>query len=81
VTLGGSREIKIIWDKKEYLARLSHVNIKASKPVYQIRRDSNKELLTKIRKTFIQSYTILKSQKELFNKENEKGKHFRTNLA
>jgi len=34
----------------------------------------------KIRKTFIQSYVILKSQKELFDIEKEKGEHFRTQL-
>ena len=49
-------------------------------PVYQIRWDNNKALLKKIRRTFIQSYVILKSQKELFDIEKEEGEHFRTQL-
>jgi len=80
VKLGSSRKIFIFWDKKKYEAKICHVNRKKYKSVYQIRWDSNRELLNKIRKTFIQSYIILKSQKELFDLS-EKGKHFRTQLS
>jgi len=81
VKLGSSRGIIIIWDKKKYFARLCHINRRKAKPVYQVRWDSDRDLLKKLRKTFIQSYVILKSQKELFDIEKEKGKHFRTSLS
>jgi len=78
---GSSRKIEILWNNKEYSARLCHVKRKNYTPVYQIRWDSNKELLKKIRKTFIQSYVILKSQKELFDLSKKERKHFRTQLG
>lgn len=81
VDLGSSRDVQIIWDKKRYPAKLSHINRKDANPVYQVRWDNNKELLNKIRKTFIQSYVVLKSQKELFDKKNKTRKHFRTSLT
>lgn len=77
---GSRRDIEIIWDKKTFSAKLCHVKRTKYEPVYQIRWDNNKTLLKKIRKTFIQSYVILKSQKELFDIEKEKGEHFRTQL-
>jgi len=77
---GTSREIQIIWDKKSYIVKLCHVKRTNYNPVYQLRWDNNKALLKKLRKTFIQSYVILKSQKELFDIEKEKGEHFRTQL-
>jgi hypothetical protein len=80
VKLGTSREVTITWEKKRYLAKLCHVNRTQYNPVYQLRWDSNKELLKKIRKTFIQSYVILKSQKELFDISKKERKHFRTNM-
>ena len=78
---GTSRKIDILWGKKAYTAKLCHVKRTNYKPVYQIRWDNNKQLLKKIRKTFIQSYIILKSQKELFDITKEEGKHFRTQLS
>jgi len=81
VKLGTSKDIDIIWGKKTYRARFCHVNRKNHKPVHQIRWDSNKDLLKKLRKTYIQSYIILKSQKELFDIKKEEGKHFRTQLS
>ena len=82
VQLGSSRNIEIIWDNKTYSGKLCHVNREDYSSVHQIRWDGSRELLKKIRKTFIQSYVILKSQKEFFDvskKENQK--HFRTNLG
>jgi len=78
---GSSREIEIIWDKKKYVVKLRHVKRKEYPPVHQIRWDNNKDLLKKLRKTFIQSYVILKSQKELFDISKKEGKHFRTQLS
>ena len=77
---GTYREIEILWDKKSYKAKLWRVKRTMYPSVYQLRWDNNKTLLKKIRKTFIQSYVILKSQKELFDIEKEKGAHFRTQL-
>ena len=76
---GSSRDVKLIWNKKEYIVKLSHVNRKAG-TVYQIRWDNNKEFLNRLRQVFIQSYIILKSQKELFDKNSIDDKHFRTML-
>lgn len=77
---GSQVNAEIIWDKKSYNVKLAHVNRKAGR-VYQLRWDNNKDFLRKLRKTFIQSYVILKSQKELFELSNSKRKHFRTNLT
>lgn len=77
-----SRDVEIIWDRKRYSARLCHFGVKQAKnPMYHLRWDNNQDLLRKIRKTFIQSYVILKSQKELFDAEKKEGHHFRTRLT
>ncbi len=78
VELGHGRPVYIIWDKKKYIARLSYVNRKKYKPVLQLRWDSNRELLSRLRKTFIQSYVISKSQKELFDIDKKGKKTFRS---
>jgi len=80
VKLGSSKKINVVFDKEEYQIRLSYVKRKKYKPVYQLRWDTNRELLKRLRKTFIQSYTILKSQKELFDISKKKRKYFRTKL-
>lgn len=74
-----SREIDIIWDNKKYRARFSH-GITRGNHYFQLVYNSNVDLLMKLRKTFIQSYVILKSQKELFD-EKEMDKQFRGKLA
>lgn len=61
-----ARKVSIIFDKKEYIADLRNINRKAGR-VYQLRWDFNKKLLQKLRKNFIQSYVVLKGQKELFD--------------
>lgn len=78
IKLGNSRKIEIIWDKKKYSVRLGYVNRKKYKPVLQLRWDNNKELLSRLRKTFIQSYVISKSQKELFDINKKGRKYFRS---
>ena len=78
--LGTSRLINLNWDGKLYEVKICHVNRKQHNSVYQIRWDSNKEFLYKLRRAFVQSYVILKSQKELFDKEDTEQKHFRTKM-
>lgn len=78
--LGTTRSTSILWDKKKYKIRICLVDRKKYKPVYQIRWDNNKEFLNKFRKTFIQSYINLKSEKELFDISKTTRKHFRTQL-
>jgi len=74
----GHRKIHVVWDGTKYEVKLSYVPRKGYSSVHQIRWDNNHEFLNKLRKTFIQSYIILKSQKELFDKEKVEQKHFRT---
>lgn len=62
VPLGTSRDVKIIWKKKEYPARLCHVNRKGGSAVYQLRWDQAKDLLSSLKQEFIQSYFAIESQ-------------------
>jgi len=80
LALGSSRPITIEWGKNEYLVKICHVNRKNYNSVHQIRWDSNKDFLSKLIKSFVQSYVILKSQKELFDKKLSTKKYFRTNM-
>lgn len=80
ISPGSSKERILVWGKSKYHVKLSHVNRKKAKTVYQIRWDSNNDLLARLRQTFVQSYVILKSQKELFDIEKGVRKHFRTSL-
>lgn len=63
VLLGTSKDVKVVWKKKEYTAKLSHVNRKGASPVYQLRWDLNKELLSSLKQEFIQTYFAIESQK------------------
>ena len=78
---GEARKVEIVWDGKVYSADLRHTRRTGYSSVHQIRWDNNKDLLKKLRKTFIQSYIILKSQKELFDMSKKKSEHFRTDLS
>ncbi len=79
VEAGSSRIVNIVWDNKKYPVRLRNVGRKNYPAVHQILWNGNNNFLQKLRKTFIQSYIILKSQKEIFDVENKKvGGHFRT---
>jgi len=78
---GNSKTKFLIWGKKKYEVKLAHVNRKKHKSVYQIRWDNNRDFLYRLRQTFVQSYVILKSQKELFDIEQGEKKHFRTKMA
>lgn len=61
IELGESREIIISWKKREYIARLCHVN-RTKGDVYQVRWDNNKQLLAALKQEFIQSYFAIESQ-------------------
>lgn len=80
ISSGTSRSKILIWGKERYEVKLLHVNRKKYKSVYQIRWDNDKAFLEKLRQTFIQSYIILKSQKELFDSKTNEQKHFRTKM-
>jgi len=73
-----SRKIQIIWGNKTYPAILWHAKRKKY-PVYQLRWDNRIDLLTRLRITFIQSYVILESQKELHQVQKAQ-KQFRSRL-
>jgi hypothetical protein len=62
---GGSRDTKIKYQKKSYKAKIYHVNRSKTTSVYQLRWDIDKEFLRVLRREYINSYVILKSQKEL----------------
>jgi len=79
IPLGSSREIKLKWDRKYYTGRLSH-SATRDNHYYQIKYTSDNDFLKKLRKTFIQSYIILKSQKELFDSK-ESQEQFRSKLT
>jgi len=79
LSIGKSRDISIKWGKKIYPAKLSHGSTRGHE-YYQVRYGIAPELQKKLRKTFIQSYVILKSQKELFDTK-EKQKQFRSKLS
>ncbi len=61
---GESRDVRLNWKakKKEYGASLIHIARKDATSVYQIRWDSNYELLNALRKEFIQSYIAIESK-------------------
>lgn len=74
---GSSREIIISFKKHDYSARLIHGRNQSGKSVYQIRWDNTPELLTELKKEFIQTYFAIESQ----NYDSKlKGEYFRTNL-
>jgi hypothetical protein len=62
IKIGTSEKIKIIFNKKEYIASLVFVNRTEANPVYQIRWDNNIELINELKKEFIQTYFAIKSQ-------------------
>ena len=79
IGLGKRREIQIKWKglRKTFKASISHINRKGSTPVFQIRWDSNKELINHIRKVFIQTYLAIVSDEY---ERSKTGKKYRTQL-
>lgn len=76
---GESRDVQLHWRKKKmvYDAKLTHVDIKNTTPPYQIRWDSNLELLLELKKEFIQSYMAIESRSY---QAKIKGKYYITDL-
>lgn len=74
---GGSRDMRIKYKKKFYNAKLYHIKTTG---VYQLRWDADKNFCNVLRREYINSYVILKSQKELH--ENMKnGPKFRSHMT
>lgn len=78
IPLGERRSVKILWNGKAYTAYMNHLNRSKAKPVYHLRWDGNKDLLTALKKEFIQSYIAIESQK-YGNQKNKK--YVLTNLT
>lgn len=81
---GGSRDICIVYKSKKYKAKLYHVNRSNARPVFKLSWDTDRDFLSTLRREFIHSYVILKSQKELHSKlkkEKSVSKKFRSNLS
>ncbi|MBT6690858.1 GIY-YIG nuclease family protein [Candidatus Parcubacteria bacterium] len=79
ITPGHSREVKIKYKKKSYKAKIRHINRRNNTNVYQLRWDIGKDFLMVLRREFINSYVILKSQKELHENAGEL-KKFRSHM-
>jgi len=62
IKLGTSRKIRIKFGGKLYDALMIFVNRQGAKPVYQIRWDQNIDLINILKKEFIQTYFVIKSQ-------------------
>jgi hypothetical protein len=77
---GTSREVEIKYGKKLYKAKLYHVNRKNNTNVFQLRWDTDKEFLKVLRREYINSYVILKSQKELHENIKDGSKKFRGHM-
>ena len=67
---GQSREVLLVFKKKSYKIRLSHVGGKEPN-VYQMRWDQNHELLDELKKEFIQSYIAAFSQEIKAQRDNK----------
>lgn len=76
--IGEGRDIKIIFKEKEYNGKIRNVNRKSTTNVYQIRWDTNYELINELKEEFIQSYFAIMSDE--FNEKNKDKKYSRTNL-
>lgn len=77
---GESRDIKIKYQKKAYKAKLYHVHRRNATNVYQLRWDTDKDFLAVLRREYINSYVILKSQKELHETRTGVKKKFRGHM-
>lgn len=75
---GKNRNIKIIFNKKEYSGVIRHVNQKHSSKVYQLQWHKDKKLQLELKKEFVQSYIAIMS--DIYQKSTS-NKKYRTNLA
>jgi hypothetical protein len=62
IKIGTSRKIKLKFVGKLYDASMLFVNRSGAKPVYQIRWDQNIDFINILKKEFIQTYFVIKSQ-------------------
>ncbi len=69
LNIGTSRPITLKWGNKKYQAKISYVNIKNKKPVYQLRWDNSPKLQAALKQEFIQSYIAIVSQNFVANAE------------
>jgi len=79
IKLGKGGDVQVVWDGKPYTLRLGNNNRRHGN-VWQLRWDISKTFLKKVRRTFIQSYVVLKSQRESFDLRKTQRKQFRTKL-
>lgn len=76
---GKNRDIKIIFNKKEYSGVIRHVNQTKSDKVYQVQWHQDKKLQLELKKEFVQSYIAIMS--DIYQKKPTSNKRYRTNLA
>ena len=76
---GKNRDIKIIFNKKEYSGVIRHVNQTKSNKVYQMQWHQDKKLQLELKKEFVQSYIAIMS--DIYQKKLTSDKKYRTNLA
>lgn len=79
ILLGKNRDIKIIFNKKEYSGVIRHVNQIKSNKVYQVQWHKDKRLQLELKKEFVQSYIAIMS--DIYQKKHTSNKKYRTNLA
>ena len=79
---GKNREIKIIFNKKEYSGVIRHVNQTKSNKVYQIQWHQDKKLQLELKKEFVQSVqSYIAIMSDIYQKKLTSEKKYRTNLA
>lgn len=71
ISAGKSREVNIIWKDKSYKTSLRHVHQKNGRGVHQLRWDNKYDLLSELKKEFIQSYIAAFSQEIKVKAANE----------
>lgn len=76
---GKNRDIKIIFNKKEYSGVIRHVNQTKSNKVYQVQWHQDKTLQLELKKEFVQSYIAIMS--DIYQKRLTSDKKYRTNLS
>jgi hypothetical protein len=77
IPLGTSRNIYLKFKGKEYQVRINNVKLTRGSSYYSLLWDNNNELMTELKKEFIQSYFAIESSK--YNQKIS-GKHFITSL-
>lgn len=74
---GKSRNIDVYWNNRIFKVRMQHINRKNSTSAYHLRWDNNYDLLSELKREFIQSYFAIESQN--YQAKSEK-KYYITNL-